>query len=134
MPSSSQFQCHNINLTFSVIKNFEKFCEEIVEGNLTLKDTSHTIINQYYEIDVDSNKAKGEIYVLALWGSDGFNYTCSGRYLDKYESRNGDWRIVFRQYLYDWSRTTEYSGDDPNGIFERHMTSGARNEDVGGGN
>ena len=60
----------------------EKFCEEIVKGNLTLKDTSHTIINQYYEIDVDSNKAKGEIYVLALWGSDGFNYTCSGRYLE----------------------------------------------------
>ena len=108
--------------------HYEKFCEEIVAGNLTLKDTSHTIINQYYEIDINSNKASGEIYVLALWGSDDFNYTCSGRYLDKYESRDGDWRIVFRQYLYDWSRTTKYSGDDPNEMFKGLKYRGTQNK------
>ena len=108
--------------------HYEKFCEDIVAGNLTLKDTSHTIINESYNIDIENNKATGEIYVLALWASDGFNYTCSGRYIDRYESRDGDWRISFRQYLYDWSRTIKYCGDDPNQIFSGLIYRGTQDK------
>ncbi len=108
--------------------HYEKFCEDIVEGNLTLQDTSHTIINEHYTIDTASNKASGEIYVLAFWAVGGHNYTCSGRYIDKYESRNDDWRITFRQYVYDWSRTTEYCGDDPNKLFEGLIYRGTQNK------
>jgi|TARA_B110000495_G_C23003003_1_gene592140 hypothetical protein len=109
--------------------HYEKFCNDIVTGNLTLKDTSHTIINEHYNIDVNANQGTGEIYVLAFWGSEGFNYTCSGRYLDKYECRDGDWRISFRQYIYDWSRTTKYRGDDPNQIFSGLKYKGTQNKD-----
>ncbi|MGY9042051.1 MAG: nuclear transport factor 2 family protein, partial [Alphaproteobacteria bacterium] len=83
----------------------------------------------HYNIDVNANQGTGEIYVLAFWGSEGFNYTCSGRYLDKYECRDGDWRISFRQYIYDWSRTTKYRGDDPNQIFSGLKYKGTQNKD-----
>jgi hypothetical protein len=108
--------------------HYEKFCEDIVNGNLSLQDTSHTIINERYDIDISSNKASGEIYVLAFWGSEGHNYTCSGRYLDRYECRKDDWRISFRQYIFDWSRTIEYCGDDPNQIFEGLIYRGKQNK------
>ena len=31
----------------------------------------------------------------------------AGRYLDKFERRNDEWRIVHRKALYDWSRVEE---------------------------
>tara|TARA_B100001778_G_scaffold62910_1_gene49239 strand:+ start:1129 stop:1641 length:513 start_codon:yes stop_codon:yes gene_type:complete len=109
--------------------HYEKFCEDIVEGNLTIRDTMHSIINEHYNIDVEANKATGEIYVLALWGTDESNFICSGRYLDKYECRDDDWRISFRRYVYDWSRTTSYSGNDPEKAFEGLIYRGKRNKE-----
>ena len=41
--------------------HYEKFCEDIVEGNLTIRDTMHSIINEHYNIDVEAKKATGEI-------------------------------------------------------------------------
>ena len=109
--------------------HYEKFCEDIVEGNLTIRDTMHSIINEHYNIDVEAKKATGEIYVLALWGTDESNFICSGRYLDKYECRDNDWRISFRRYVYDWSRTTSYSGNDPEKAFEGLIYRGKRNKE-----
>ncbi len=76
------------------------------------------MVNEYYSIDAANNSGKGEIYVLAFLSAGDSEYLVAGRYVDKYDSRDGDWRISFRQYIYDWSRTSDYSGSDPNSLFE----------------
>ena len=72
--------------------------------------TTHTVVNEYYDVDSQNNIGKGEIYVLAFLSMAGSEYLVAGRYIDHYECRDGDWRIISRQYIYDWSRTSEYSG------------------------
>ncbi len=97
--------------------------------------TTHTVLNEYYEIDAAADKGVGEIYVLAFLSTSqagdvmavenykekesdgGFEYVVAGRYVDRYECREGDWRIVMRQYIIDWSRTSEFTGADPNALF-----------------
>ncbi|MBA59390.1 MAG: hypothetical protein CMQ40_09500 [Gammaproteobacteria bacterium] len=125
---------------------YEPFCQNVVDGHLTMNYTSHTVINQYYDIDARSGKGAGEIYVLAFLStsqsgdvmdvkaykekkSEGvFDYVVAGRYVDQYECRDEDWRIIHRQYIYDWSRTTDYAGHDPNGLFEGLIYRGKRDK------
>lgn len=127
--------------------HYEEFCESIVAGNMTMNYTTHTVVNEYYDIDAASGTGVGEIYVLAFFslsdGGDamevedskegqsegGQEYLVAGRYIDKYECRDDDWRIVLRQYVIDWSRTSEYSGGDPNKLFEGIIYKGAQNRD-----
>ncbi len=116
--------------------HYAEFCQNVVDGHLAMNYTSHTVLNQYYEIDASSSHGTGEIYVLAFLSTSqsgdvmdvgaykdkkserGFDYTVSGRYLDQYECRGDDWRITHRHYIYDWSRTSDHSGQDPNNLFE----------------
>ena len=59
----------------------------------------------------------------------GYEYLVSGRYIDRYECREGDWRISIRQYVIDWSRTSEYTGHDPNKLFEGLVYKGTKGRD-----
>ena len=98
--------------------HYEQFCKDVVSGQSGMEYTTHTVVNEYYDIDAANNSGKGEIYVLAFLSAGDSEYLVAGRYVDKYDSRDGDWRISFRQYIYDWSRTSDYSGSDPNSLFE----------------
>ncbi len=115
--------------------HYAEFCENVVAGHFAMNYTTHTVLNEYYDIDAAADKGVGEIYVLAFLSmsqdgdvmavenykeseSDGgFEYVVAGRYVDRYECREGDWRIVMRQYIIDWSRTSEFTGGDPNALF-----------------
>lgn len=127
--------------------HYEEFCDSIVAGNRALNDTTHTVVNEYYDIDAESGTGVGEVYVLAFFSlteggdvmevgaaknsasEDGYEYLVAGRYIDKYECRGDDWRIILRQYVIDWSRTSEYSGGDPNQLFEGLIYKGTQNRD-----
>ncbi|MGI9327513.1 MAG: nuclear transport factor 2 family protein [Pseudomonadales bacterium] len=126
---------------------YEEFCNNVVAGHLAMNYTTHTIINQYFDIDAASATGTGEIYVLAFLSmsqagdvmavddykdrsSDGgHEYIVAGRYVDQYQCRGGDWRISLRQYILDWSRTSEYTGHDPNKLFESLSYRGTQNRD-----
>ena len=43
--------------------------------------TTHTVVNEYYDIDASSNKGTGEIYVLAFMAAGGSEYLVAGRYM-----------------------------------------------------
>ena len=88
--------------------HYEQFCKDVVSGQSGMEYTTHTVVNEYYDIDAVNNSGIGEIYVLAFLSADDSEYLVAGRYVDKYDSRDGDWRINFRQYIYDWSRTSNY--------------------------
>lgn len=60
-------------------------------------------------IDVEGDEAWGEVYFNAyhkIKGEDGFeDVIIAGRYLDRYEKRDGIWKMAYRSERVDWSRT-----------------------------
>ena len=70
----------------------------------------HMIGNSLLEFDEkNENTAYGEIYFNAYHKTieNGVNtdVIIAGRYLDRYERRNGVWKIAYRSEVNDWSRT-----------------------------
>lgn len=64
--------------------------------------TAHYLCNQSYRIDGD--KADGELYFIAYHRTDapGSSHSIvSGRYLDNYEKREGNWKITHRRLVWD---------------------------------
>ena len=97
--------------------HYAEFTKMVVDGQADMDYTTHTVVNEYYDVDAKSNKGKGEIYVLAFLAAGGSEYLVAGRYVDHYECRDGDWRISLRQYIFDWSQTGGDRNTDPNGLF-----------------
>ena len=79
-----------------------EFCEMCMEAHLPWRSTNHCILNHAIEL-IGDYTATGEIYnvtylfqdaepVLDLW---------VGRYLDKYEKRGDEWRIIERVCVHE---------------------------------
>ena len=65
---------------------------------------THNICN--IAIEVEGDRAWGETYFIGLSenrpdGENPFNNVTSGRYLDKFEKRDGEWRILQRTFAYE---------------------------------
>lgn len=98
----------------------------------TMKASLH-IIGQTL-ISVDGDAATGEIYFFAFHRiveeGEERDLLMSGRYIDDYACRNGDWRILRRRELIDWVRkdsaTDQFLESMPGVIF-----GGRRGEDFG---
>ena len=75
-----------------------------------LKDhlANHHMIGQV-NIKVDGSQAVGEVYFQAfhkvVQDGEEKDLFISGRYVDRYERRDGAWKISFRSEVNDWSRT-----------------------------
>src|SRR5690606_12190523 len=67
---------------------------------------AHNICN--IKIDVEEDVAWGETYFLGTSenrpdNGEPFNSLSSGRYLDKFERRDGEWRIAQRTFVFEWT-------------------------------
>ncbi len=84
--------------------DFVDFAQGLLGG---FKASQH-LIGQV-RIEIDGDAADGEVYFMA-WhrivedGAEKDLLVC-GRYVDRYEKRNGEWRIAKRRELIDWART-----------------------------
>lgn len=62
-------------------------------------------------IEVDGSTAVAETYWLAhqVWSEEGARFvrTRAARYVDRFECRDGDWRVLYRGVVDDWSYTQE---------------------------
>jgi hypothetical protein len=71
---------------------------------------NHHLIGQT-NIDIEQDVAFGEIYFQAFHrivvDNQERDLFISGRYVDRYEKRNGEWKIINRLEVNDWAR------DDP---------------------
>lgn len=73
-----------------------------------LKSTSHLITNPL--VDVRGDRAFSECYFLAhhrrqnAAGTDEEDYFVQGRYIDRFERRNGEWKIARRRGVHDFER------------------------------
>ena len=80
---------------------------EMAYGALQDHLANHHMIGQTL-IDIEGEVAFGEIYFQAFHriitdGEERDLFIC-GRYVDRYEKRNGVWKIAFRSEVNDWSR------------------------------
>jgi hypothetical protein len=73
------------------------------------KLTMHLVANQL--IEVDGDVAFSESYLLALHrierGDSVLDWLLGARYVDRFERRNGDWKIAHRTTVHDWNRFAE---------------------------
>lgn len=81
------------------------FIEWVIPLLKTMKRTHHVIGQSL--IEVDGDHAAGESYFVAhheLTRPDGDIFLiAAGRYLDRFERRNGEWKIMHRHAVYDWN-------------------------------
>ena len=107
-------------------KEFAGFAMDALADHLA----NHHMIGQM-KIDVEGDIAFGEIYFQAFHRivEDGEekDLFIAGRYVDRYEKRNGRWKIAFRAEVNDWARTDpatdQFFKDTPNSL------RGARGKD-----
>jgi hypothetical protein len=95
----------------------------------TYAGTSHVLGNVLVELDGDV--AHSEAYVTAwhLFTKDGadHNWIFSGRYVDRFERREGAWKIARRVTICDWEQLTPWRRGEvvPAGTF----TAGSRSRE-----
>ena len=78
-------------------------------GHLRWRATAHCIYNHTIELDSEGHSANGEIYnVSYLYQRDAEVLdTWHGRYLDLYEKRNNEWRILERVCVHEHTSSRE---------------------------
>jgi hypothetical protein len=88
------------------------FCDMAIATLLELEHTQHHIGT--CSVSVHGDRASGELYFHAFhqigaagwtawpWAESGDVVIIGGRYLDRYERRDGQWRISYRRGLHEW--------------------------------
>jgi hypothetical protein len=89
------------------VGNAWEFVEHCMVSHLKWRATMHCVMNHAIEVDEGGDTARGEVYnVTYLFGHDGSTIdTWYGRYLDRYECREGEWRIAHRVCVHEGTRS-----------------------------
>ncbi len=109
-------------------EEFVDFCIPVLESR---DQTLHSITNVMIRIEGD--QAYVQSYYRAyerLRKKDGTpnDLTMYGRYLDRMEKREGEWRIAGRKVQMDWWRIWDDSADWDRGVFGKQLEVGKRRE------
>jgi len=87
--------------------NAHEFVDHCMTAHLKWRATMHCVFNHLVEVESEE-QARGEVYnVTYLFRSDEeIVDTWWGRYLDRYEQRNGEWKIIHRVCVNEATMTT----------------------------
>ncbi|MEM9035986.1 MAG: nuclear transport factor 2 family protein [Actinomycetota bacterium] len=98
----------------SFVGNAHRFAEYCMTAHDRWSWTMHSIFNHSIELGDDGASASGEIYnVSTLCRVDtGAIDTWYGRYLDRYERRAGEWRIIHRVCVHHGTASAELPSMD----------------------
>ena len=88
--------------------NAMEFVEHCMVSHLRWRSTSHNIQNHSIDLAPEGRSARGEIYnVTYLFQADADVLdTWWGRYLDRYEKRGEEWRIIERCCVHEGTHST----------------------------
>lgn len=94
--------------------NGHEFADFIV-GSIAARahHTTHAVANVLIELDpADADRARAESYAVAYLrrttdAGEEWLDLFSGRYVDRFERRAGEWRIADRVVVHDWSTSTK---------------------------
>ena len=85
---------------------------------LQFEVTCHYVMNEWYKVAGD--KAEGETHRVSYHRRpNGEEVSAGSRTFNRYECRNGDWRIVYRGVTRDWMRESNAQQPDP--LHPKHM-------------
>ena len=93
------------------VGNAMEFAEMCMVSHLRWRSTSHCIFNHSIELDPDGIHARGEAYNVTFLFQDDADVldTWYGRYLDVYEKRGDEWRILERVCVHEGTTTEPVS-------------------------
>ncbi len=85
-----------------------------MEAHLKWRSTNHCIFNHQIDLNEDGITASGEIYnVSYLFQADAdILDTWYGRYLDTYQKREGEWRILERVCVHEGTNSVQLNTMD----------------------
>jgi hypothetical protein len=89
------------------VGNAWDFVDRCMGSHGRWRSTMHSTMNHQIEIEPGSTTARGELYnVSHLFRADSPTLeTWYGRYLDRYEKRGDEWRIIHRVCVHEGSTT-----------------------------
>jgi hypothetical protein len=92
--------------------DFMEWCRKGWESGV-LVDSSHVVTNVLVELDGDGAHVESYFLVHQTWKTRHglLDDVYGGRYIDRFERRDGEWRIVMRRCVYDWGRADPVTDD-----------------------
>lgn len=101
------------------VGTFKEYLAWVVPGAPSIPVTLHTLGQSL--IDLKGDKAAVETHVTSYhridMGGQERDIVIGGRYLDRMEKRNQEWRIAHRTMLYDWLKDFGQSVDWSQGLL-----------------
>jgi len=108
----------------------EGFFEQLVAARPYIRTMAHNITTANFAIE--GTAAEGEIYNIAVHTLAGkgrdIDLIIGGRYLDKYEKRDGVWKLRERTIVTDWARVTDPSSMDVSHPITKDTLKGTLDE------
>jgi len=105
---------------------YAQYLAWVVPGSPAIPVTQHVLGQSTIELDGD--RASVETYVTSYhrvtMGEQDRDTVVGGRYLDRMERRNGEWRIAERTMLYDWFQDLGASVDWSRGVMGLPFSAG----------
>ena len=106
----------------------EDFCPYILDATADMNAMSHAVANEW--INVDGDVATAESYVVAFTsatidGEDTDTFT-GGRYVDRFERRDGVWKTTNRTFVLDWQTGHPSSDRSDDGMLATLQTRGGK--------
>ncbi|MCK0092504.1 nuclear transport factor 2 family protein [Rhodococcus sp. HNM0563] len=99
--------------------SFDDYLAWVIPGSDAVLVTQHLLGQTHIELDGDTARAETHVtaYHRVDMGTEERDTLLGGRYLDRLEKRDGQWRIAERTMLYDWSRDEGVSADWSRGLM-----------------
>ena len=100
----------------SFVGGVDDFITFVQKSLLRFERTSHFLGNVLIDVDLAADVASAETYAVAFHrytGDDGrpTDMWAGLRYIDRFERRDGQWRIHRRVCAYEWRRTDPVEGE-----------------------
>lgn len=99
--------------------SFKEYLAWVVPGAPTIPVTLHTLGQSLIELNADAALVETHVtaYHRIAMGTEERDIVIGGRYLDRMEKRNQEWRISHRTMLYDWLQDFGQSVDWSRGLL-----------------
>lgn len=107
------------------VGGFKEYLDWVVPGSDAIKNTQHVLGQSVIELHGD--RASVETHVVSYHridaGAEERDTCIGGRYLDRMEKRDGEWRIAERTMLYDWYQDWGQSIDWSQGVMGQPLSA-----------
>lgn len=99
--------------------DFDAYLAWVVPGADAIKDTQHHLGQTHIELGGDTARAETHVfsYHRVDMGEGERDICIGGRYLDMFQKRGSEWRIIERVMLYDWEKDWGAAADWSKGMM-----------------